>query len=76
MDYIIVHELCHIKELNHSRNFWALVAEHIPEYKAHIKELRGYEKMGWTRYLQWKLQNDRSGVLLVPEDERCERTVG
>ncbi len=33
-DYIIVHELCHIGEFNHSRDFWALVARTIPNYKA------------------------------------------
>jgi predicted metal-dependent hydrolase len=32
-DYIIVHELCHLKEFNHSRNFWNLVALTIPNYK-------------------------------------------
>lgn len=32
-DYIIVHELCHIQEFNHSRNFWSLVAKTIPDYK-------------------------------------------
>ncbi len=33
-DYVIVHELCHIKEFNHGRGFWALVGETVPEWKA------------------------------------------
>lgn len=32
-DFIIVHELCHLKELNHSKKFWDLVGETIPEYR-------------------------------------------
>jgi predicted metal-dependent hydrolase len=32
-DYIIVHELCHLKEFNHSRKFWNLVALAFPDYK-------------------------------------------
>jgi len=39
-DYIIVHELCHIRELNHSSRFWKLVEECIPDYKKIIRELR------------------------------------
>lgn len=39
-DYIIVHELCHIKEFNHSMNFWNLVAELVPNHKAIRKELK------------------------------------
>lgn len=45
MDYIIVHELCHLRELNHGRQFWSLVAETIPEYKTHIRELRTIERV-------------------------------
>ncbi|MES2436912.1 MAG: SprT family zinc-dependent metalloprotease [Patescibacteria group bacterium] len=32
-DYIVVHELCHLKEMNHGKNFWALVAQVLPHYK-------------------------------------------
>jgi len=38
-DYIIVHELCHTKEFNHSHDFWDLVAEQIPDYKEIRKDL-------------------------------------
>lgn len=39
-DYVIVHELCHLKEFNHSSRFWALMAETIPDYKKIRKEIR------------------------------------
>jgi len=45
-DYIIVHELCHLSELNHGKNFWILVAQQIPNYKLHIRELRVIEQGG------------------------------
>lgn len=40
VDLIIVHELCHLAEMNHSRRFWLRVAEQIPEYKDRTKELK------------------------------------
>ena len=39
-DYVIVHELCHLREMNHSPAFWNLVAETEPNYKALRKELK------------------------------------
>lgn len=32
-DYVVVHELCHLGEFNHSPKFWALVARAVPNYK-------------------------------------------
>jgi len=33
VDYVIIHELCHIKHMNHSTKFWQLVAVYCPEYQ-------------------------------------------
>lgn len=32
-DYVILHELCHVKQLNHSPKFWAIVGKYCPNYK-------------------------------------------
>lgn len=42
-DYIIVHELCHLGEFNHSKQFWKLISKTIPNYSEIKKEFKnGY----------------------------------
>jgi len=47
LEYVVVHELCHVKEKNHSARFWNLVGELMPGYQVHRKSLK---KDGW-RYV-------------------------
>lgn len=38
--YVILHELCHLKYMNHSKEFWNLVQRYMPEYKDVRKEFK------------------------------------
>jgi len=40
IDYVVVHELCHLHELNHSKAFWARVEKILPDYKKRRKWLK------------------------------------
>lgn len=40
LDYVVVHELCHRKEMNHSARFWAEVGQVLPDYEIPRKWLR------------------------------------
>ena len=42
-DYVVVHELCHLRQHNHSLKFWAEVRAILPDYKARERELRKFQ---------------------------------
>ena len=45
IDYVVVHELAHRIQFNHSPAFWALVNTHIPTYKTHIRWLKQHHRL-------------------------------
>lgn len=59
LDYVVVHELCHLEHMNHSKEFWKMVEEFIPDYKIKRKWLK--EK---GKYLS--LSHNYTTVLLPP----------
>ncbi len=40
IDYVVIHELAHLREMNHSRRFWAIVGQHCPDYRILREELK------------------------------------
>lgn len=45
IDYVIIHELAHLRHMDHSKNFWGLVAIHSPQYKALMDELKKQQSL-------------------------------
>ncbi|MGD6830931.1 M48 family metallopeptidase [Sutcliffiella halmapala] len=46
LDYVVVHEMCHMVHLNHDRSFWRLVGKIMPDYK---------DKERWLAFSNWKM---------------------
>ena len=44
-EYVIIHELAHLRHLNHSSSFWDLVARYCPEYQTHRRRLQDYTSL-------------------------------
>ncbi|WP_338936621.1 SprT family zinc-dependent metalloprotease [Fusobacterium polymorphum] len=42
IEYVVLHELCHIFYMNHQKDFWALVEKYIPDYKVRRKKLKTF----------------------------------
>ena len=40
LDYVVVHELCHLTHMNHSKDFWYMVGSIMPEYKTYRQWLK------------------------------------
>ena len=40
LDYVVVHELAHRKEMNHSPRFWAVVEKELPDYRDRREKLK------------------------------------
>jgi predicted metal-dependent hydrolase len=51
LDYVVVHELSHLKHMNHSKEFWDTVAAYFPEYKKAVVWLK---ENGGTLKLQFE----------------------
>ncbi len=40
IEYVVLHEMCHLKYMNHSEDFWSLIEQYMPEYKKYREILK------------------------------------
>jgi predicted metal-dependent hydrolase len=50
IDYVVVHEIAHLKEMNHTERFWKIVAGHCPRWREHRKWLKENEAALASRF--------------------------
>jgi predicted metal-dependent hydrolase len=48
IDYVVAHELSHLREMNHSPRFWATVASVMPDYAARRQQLKEAPVPRWA----------------------------
>jgi len=45
IEYVVIHELCHIRYKNHSKEFWSEIKRYLPDYKTKEEKIKGFEKL-------------------------------
>lgn len=68
LDYVVVHELCHLTHMNHSKDFWNMVASVMPDYKTCRKWLRDHgEELSLERHME------KMGIPVTLDETACQR---
>lgn len=52
LDYVVVHELCHLVHMNHSKSFWKLVGNFCPDFRVHVMWLREFGEARLSVFLR------------------------